>query len=40
MRDGDVAGGIVSFLPIVRHTLPGIGGQVFAPDWGPPVYGS
>jgi membrane protease YdiL (CAAX protease family) len=30
----------VSFLPIVRHTLPGIGGQAFPPDWGPPVYGS
>jgi transposase len=30
----------VSFLPIVRHTLPGIGGQAFSPDRGPAVFGS
>jgi hypothetical protein len=30
----------VSFLPIVRHTLPGIGGQAFTPEWGPLVFGS
>ena len=29
----------VSFLPIVRHTLPGTGGQMFSPEWGPPVFG-
>lgn len=29
----------VSFLPIVRHTLPGIGGQPFTPEWEPPVFG-
>ena len=34
-----LAGLVVSFLPIVRHTLPGIGGQALSPDWGPPVFG-
>ena len=29
----------VSVSTIVRHTLPGIGGQAFSPDWGPPVFG-